>query len=114
MRRAVPRPVLAAQAQVTCLWVPASDAGGATAHPQPVDPHSGLPRALQLDFLRRTHAARVDSMPMPDWGVHRDHGVLKAVDEKLRHANPPIATKLQTWIVILVDIATFTTTHRRS
>ena len=45
-------------------------------------------------------------MSMPSWGVHRDHGALEAVAEKLRHANPAIATKLQSWIVILVvDIA---------
>ena len=43
-------------------------------------------------------------MSMPSWGVHRDHGALEAIAEKLRHANPAIATKLQSWIVILVDI----------
>ena len=79
----------------TCLWVPAPDAGAATARLRPTDPHLGLPLELQLEVLRRTRAAGVDSMPMPDWVVHRDHGVLEAVAEKLRHANPPIATKLQ-------------------
>ena len=43
---------------------------------------------------------------MPDWGVQRDHGVLADVAENLRHANPPIATKLQAEVVVLVDIAT--------
>ena len=90
----------------TCLWVTAPDDDAATARPQPIDPHSGLPLELQLEVLRRTRAAGVDSIPMPDWGVHRDHGVLEDVAEKLRHANPPIATKLHAQIVILVDIAT--------
>ena len=44
-------------------------------------------------------------MPMPNWGVHRDHSALEAVAEKLRHANPAIAIKLQSWVVVLVDIA---------
>ena len=90
----------------TYLWVPEASAGAATARPRPVDPHSGLPVAVQLDFLRCTRAAAgVGSMPMPNWGVHRDHGVLEAVAEKLRYANRAITTKLQSWIVILVDIA---------
>ena len=38
--------------------------------------------------------------------MHRDRGVLDDVAERLRHANPPVATKLQAEIVILVDIAT--------
>ena len=75
----------------TCLWMPAPDADAATARPRPIDPHSGLPLELQLEVLRRTRAAGIDSMPMPDWAVHRDHGVLEDVTEKLRHANPPIA-----------------------
>ena len=74
----------------TCLWVPAPDDGAATAHPRPIDPHSGLPLGIQLEVLRRTRAAGVGSMPMSEWGVHRDHGVLEAVAEKLRYANPPI------------------------
>ena len=78
----------------TCLWVPAPDDGATTAHPRPADPHSGLPLTLQLEVLRRTRAAGVDSMPMSDWGVHRNHGVLEAVAETLRHVNPPIANKL--------------------
>ena len=85
--------------------MPEAAAGDATARPRPVDPHSGLPVEAQFEVLRRTRAAGVDSIPMPNWGVHRDHSVLEAVAEKLRHANPAIATKLQSWIVILVDIA---------
>ena len=50
----------------TCLWVPAPDADAATARPRPIDPHSSLPLELQLEVLRRTRAAGVDSMPMPD------------------------------------------------
>ena len=38
--------------------------------------------------------------------MHRDRGVLDGVTEQLRHANPPVATKLRAEIVILVDYAT--------
>ena len=89
-----------------CLWVHAPDAGATMARLRPIDPHSGLPLELQLEVFRRTRAAGADSMPMPDWAVHRGHGVLEDVAEKLRHANPPITTKPQAQIVILVDIAT--------
>ena len=65
--------------------MPEAAAGDATARPRPVDPHSGLPVEAQFEVLRRTRAAGVDSMPMPNWGGHRDHGVLEAVAEKLRH-----------------------------
>ena len=91
----------------TCLWVPADGgADAATARSRPTDPHSGLRLEQQLEVLRRTRAAGVDSLPMPGWAVHRDHGALADVAEKLHHANPAVATKLQAEIVILVDIAT--------
>ena len=89
----------------TCLWTPVTGPAPRRPHLSHCDPHSGLPKIAQLEVLRRTRAVGVDSMPMPDWAVHRDRGDLEVVAEQLRHANPPIATKLQAWIVILVDIA---------
>ena len=90
----------------TCLWVPDDAADAATTRTRPTDPHSGLRLEHQLEVLRRTRAVGVDSLAFPDWAVHRDRGVLDDVAERLRHANPPVATKLQAEIVILVDIAT--------
>ena len=89
----------------TCLWLPSPPPRARKPRPRPIDPHSGLPVTAQLEVLRCTRAIGVDSMPMPEWGVHRDHGELESVAEKMRHTNPPVATKLQAWIVILVDIA---------
>ena len=79
----------------TCLWTPKAAPGVATARPRPIDPHSGLLVAAQQEVLRCTRAAGVGSMPMPSWGVHRDRDDLEAVAEKLRHSNPPVATRLQ-------------------
>ena len=89
----------------TCLWVPDDAADAATARTRPTDPHSGLRLENQLEVLRHARAVGVDSLTFPDWAVHRDRGVLDDVAERLRHANPPVATKLQAEIVILVDIA---------
>ena len=50
-------------------------------------------------------AVGIGSLPFPDWAVHRDRGALDDVVEQLRHAKPPIATRAQVEIVILVDIA---------
>ena len=89
----------------TCLWVPDGADGAAMARTRPTDPHSGLRLENQLEVLRRTRAVGVDSLPFPDWAVHRDRGALDDVIEQLRHAKPPIATRTQVEIVILVDIA---------
>jgi len=93
----------------TSLWIPdAGDADddAATTRPRPTDPHSGLSLECQLEVLRRIRAAGIDPLSMPSWAMHRDRGILADVAEKLRHANPPVATKLQAEIVTLVEIAT--------
>ena len=93
----------------TSLWIPDADDAGddaATTRPRPTDPHSGLSLECQFEVLRRIRAAGIDPLSMPSWAMHRDHGILADVAEKLRHANPPVATKLQAEIVTLVEIAT--------
>ena len=89
----------------TSLWVPDGADGAAVARTRPTDPHSGLRLENQLEILRRTRAVGIDSLAFPDWAVHRDRGAIDQVIEQLRHAKPPIATRAQVEIVVLVDIA---------
>ena len=87
----------------TSLWVPDGADGAAVARTRPTDPHSGLRLENQLEILRRTRAVGIDSLAFPDWAVHRDRGALDQVIEQLRHAKPPIATRAQVEIVVLVS-----------